>query len=231
MREPLLMRFVKRVLKVFKKKPTIINLNDTLEDNALYIANHSAASGPLTLSLYFPKKFIPWGTHHMCGNYKERWNYLYHVFYQQKLHYSKFRSFLIATPFALVSKMLYNWMRLIPTYQDARLIQTMKISIDHLEQGSSVLVFPENSSHGYDEILQYYHSGFISLARLFYKKTKRNIPLYAVYFSKKKNAIIIDKPIYIQDLLFNNDSKEEIAEKLKNRTNNLYEQLKEALSL
>ena len=101
-------RILSAILRIFKKKPMIINLNDTIEDQAIFVSNHSAASGPLTLSLYMPKLFVPWGIHDMCEGYMTRWRYLYHVFYQQKLGFTKVRSFLIATGFALISKILYR---------------------------------------------------------------------------------------------------------------------------
>lgn len=57
----IIFRSLMKALKLFKRKPKIYNLNDEkLKNNAIYISNHSAASGPLTISLYFPVFFIPW---------------------------------------------------------------------------------------------------------------------------------------------------------------------------
>lgn len=46
---------------------------------------------------------------------------VYHVFYRKKQWGSPLKSFLIATPFCVISKMLYKGAELIPTYKDIRL--------------------------------------------------------------------------------------------------------------
>lgn len=76
------LRLIKSILKTFKKRPKLIMEELQLPDQAIYIANHSGAAGPLTLSMYFPKYLVPWGAHPMTENYKNRWKYLYYVFYQ-----------------------------------------------------------------------------------------------------------------------------------------------------
>lgn len=218
-------RILSAILRVFKKQPTIINLNDGLEDQAIFVSNHSAASGPLTLSLYMPKLFIPWGIHDMCEGYLARWKYLYHVFYQQKLGYSKVRSFFIATGFALISKILYRAMQVIPTYTDMRLMETIRLSTQAIDSNIPILVFPEDSSNGYHEVLTYYNSGFVYFAMQYHRKNDLDLPIYSVYYSKKDKAMIIDRPIYVQPLLAEGKNKEEIAELFRLRTNELRKEM------
>lgn len=217
---------VKAIFRVFKSKPDILDLSGDFAENdepRLFIANHSAANGPFTYELYFPYTFVPWGTHEMCGNYKERWNYLYHVFYQQKLHFCKPVAFTIATLFAVISKMLYNGAELIPTYTDIRMKDTFAKSIDLLKSGRNVLIFPENSSDGYHEELKEYHPGFVLLARLYKRRTGKDLPICAVYFSGRKNRMVIDKPVYLQSLMAESKllNDLQIAEFFKDRTNEL----------
>ncbi len=211
----------KGVLKIFKHKPEIINLNEKLEDKAIYISNHSAASGPIILELYFPKAFIPWGTYQMCGNYKERWNYLYHTYCQDKKHFNKFVSFWYSTLAAVLTKPFYSGMQLIPTYPDARMIGTIKRSIKILDSNKAVLLFPEDSSHGYMEVLTEYFAGFVTLAKMYYKRTGIDVPIYPVYFHNKAKKLIIGKPEYVQPLLASGMSEKEISMMLKDRANEL----------
>lgn len=218
-----LVRLLYFILKKIKKQPIIINLNDSISEQSIIISNHSAANGPLTLSLYFPREFRPWGIYHMCQGYKSRWKYLYHIFYQQKLGWGKFKSFIIATLFAMISGVVYRAMEVIPSYTDGRLKSSIKLSMEHLEQKKSVLIFPENSDTGYHKVLKYYNPGFVFLAEQFFKKHSVDVPVYTVYFSKTDNALIIDKPQYIKDLLDQGMDKKDIAEKFRIRTNELGE--------
>lgn len=214
-----------KLIKVFKKAPTIYNLNEEDLEEGIIISNHSAASGPLTLSLYFPMFFIPWGTYEMTGTYKMRWNYLYHIFYQQKLGYGKFRAFLIATLFAIISKMLYKGMQLIATYPDTNFRKTIDNSIKHLKAGNSILIFPEDSNTGYHEHLIKYNNGFVYLSETYYNETNINIPVYPMYYHKILNAMIIGKKTDIKALRDKGLSRSEIADYFKDVTNDLGEQL------
>jgi hypothetical protein len=218
-----LFRILSSILKLIKRKPKIINLNEEIEDCSIFISNHSAANGPLTLSLYFPKLFRPWGIYNMCMGYVTRWKYLYHIFYQQKLGYGKIKSFIIATLFAIISGFIYKTMEVIPSYTDNRLVTSVKLSIKHLENEKAILIFPENSSNGYHQVLEYYNPGFVLLAVQYYKKHQFDVPIYTVYFSKKDKAMIIDKPRYIQDYVNQGLSKDAIADIFKDRTNELYQ--------
>ncbi len=218
-------RILSAILRIFKKKPTIINLNETIKDQAIFVSNHSAASGPLTLSLYLPKLFVPWGIHDMCEGYATRWRYLYHVFYQQKLGFTKVRSFFIATGFALISKILYRAMQVIPTYVDMRLMETIRLSSEVIDSQTPILVFPEDSSDGYHEILRFYNPGFVYFSMQYHRKNEVDLPIYSVYYSKKDKAMIIDRPMYVQPLLAQGRTKEEIAELFKERANSLREEL------
>lgn len=215
-------RNFKKIAKLFIKKVNIINFNDMLEDRAIYVANHSGASGPLNYELYFPKTLTPWGTHEMTENYKSRWNYLYHTFYRQKLRYKKFKSFCLATSFGLISKMLYNGTGLIPTYQDARLVGTFKKSFQVLNSNNALLIFPENSNEGYKEILEEYNFGFIELAKLYYKKYKFDVPVYNIYFSKRHKTMVVDKPVFINKLLESGKTFKEIAQQFVQRANQMF---------
>lgn len=194
---PFFERF-KALFRLFKTRPEIIDLNEEAGEAGIFVANHSAASGPFTYELFFPRRVVPWGTHEMCGDYRERWNYLYHVFYQQKLGYCKAAAFLIATPFAVISKLLYNGAELIPTYRDLRLKITIRRSLDALRRGRNILIFPENSSDGYHETLREFNGGFVTLAKRFRTETGRDVPIYTVYYSDKRNRMVIDKPMFLK---------------------------------
>lgn len=192
---------LKAILRLFKKRPSIIELESVSDQPTIYVANHAAANGPFTYELFFPHRFVPWGTHEMCGNIVQRWNYLYHVFYRQKLGFSPLKSFLIATPFCVISKMLYDGAELIPTYKDIRLSSTIKRSIQAMKNGNSVLIFPENSEDvGYCENIDRFHRGFVLLARRFQSNTGREVPICPVYYNGKRNRMVIGRPVYLREL-------------------------------
>ncbi len=214
------LRLVKTILKLFKKKPRLVMHELQLPDQAIYIANHSGASGPLTLSMYFPKYLVPWGAHPMTEHYIKRWKYLYFVFYRQKLKYSKIKSFILATLFGLISKFLYNGVQLIPTYRDLRLKNSIRKSIEHLDVGNSLLIFPEDSEDGYVDEIKAFHSGFVFLAEKYYKEKHKHIPIIPLYYHKELQEVRVGKK-YTLDDFHDLSHRNLIADKFKHILNNL----------
>ena len=185
---------IKSVIRKIKKRPHIIMMSDQLPEKALYIANHNGAAGPMTIITFYPKILVPWGAFQMTKGYTSRWRYLYHVFYIQKLKYSKFKSFILATLFGIVSKALYQGVKLIPSYQDVRMRNTIELSLKHLEVNNSILIFPEDSSSGYQDEIETFHQGFIYLAQAYEKKHHEKLPIVPMYYNKQKNTLLIGKP-------------------------------------
>lgn len=215
--------FLAKIIKFFSKKYKIIDLNEgQIKNNCIFISNHSAANGPLKLNLQLPFKFTPWGINDMCQKYSVRRRYLIDIFYRKKLKYGKVRSWIIGTLFAMLSGYLYKNAGVIPTFENAKLRNTIDMSINKLEKGENILVFPEDSSNGYFEILTKYYPGFAMLSKIYYKKTGIDLPVYPIYISKKKKIIIIGKSLFVNEMLAEGLTLGEIAEQAKNITNKLY---------
>ena len=70
-----------------------------------------------------------------------------------------------------------------------------------------------------DEIKEF-EPGFALLLEKIWKKGV-DLPVYVMYYQKKNNRYIIDKKVMISDLLKHNLTKELLAEKMKNRCNEL----------
>ena len=222
----IIFRIIGNFLKIFIRKPVVINVSGgELPERGIYLMNHEGARGPMVFELYFPRKATPWGAHEMCGNYKERWKYLYNVFYRQKLHYGKLRSFVTATLFAIISGWLYRSVGLIGTYHDARLVETIRNSFTVLENNRSIVIFPEDSEKGYKEMPAAFNRGFITLSKLYCKKTGEDLPVYTVYYSKKKSKFVVGKPEYVNRLLSEGSNEQEIADILLERYRELYEKI------
>ncbi len=215
--------FLKSIFRIFKKKPEIINLSgEELKSKAIYLTNHAGANGPLTYELYFPKRITPWGAYEMTGNYKERWNYLYHVFYQQKLHWGKVKSFVIATLFAIISKMCYNAVGLIPTYTDNRMIYSIKTSFKILDANSSLLIFPEDSREGYFNPPHAFNKGFVAMSKIYNRIRKIDVPVYICSFIAKAKKIVVSKPIFVNKMLEGGMSEQEVVNETLQINHNLY---------
>lgn len=216
--------FVKKILKVFYKKPKIINNAGAIDDKSIIVCNHNAKKGPVYLSLYFPKDLAIWGAHEMLGNYKSRFKYLRDIFYVKKRKFNKFWATILAAFEAVFSPLFYKGLRVLPTFQDVRILKTFNMSDESLKNGLSVLIFPEDSDDGYLDVLTSFHEGFIVYALAHYKRTGEDLPVYPSYYNLKTRRLVIDKPYYVNEMLKSGMSKEQIAELVKDKINTLREE-------
>ena len=216
--------FIKKIICIFKRKPAIINLSgEELKDKAIYLSNHAGAGGPLVYELYFPKCITNWGAHEMTEGYKTRWKYLYHVFYRQKLHWGKVRSFIVACLFAPISILIYRSIGLIPTYTDGRFRSTIRQSCRILDENSSLLIFPEDSDDGYHDPPSSFFQGFTAMSVLYKRLRKEDVPVYNCYYSAKARSLVVSKPIYVNEMLASGMTTEEISESALKINHGLYE--------
>jgi len=218
-------KFISLFLSMFKRRPEIVNLSGgELIPKAIFLSNHSGADGPMTYEMYFPLTITDWGAHEMFGNIKERWNYLYHVFYRRKLHWGKAKSFFVATVFCIISKGIYRAIGLIPTYTDSRFITSVKTSVKILDRNYPILIFPEDSEGGYMTPPESFNKGFITLSKLYYRLKKEDLPVYTMYLLKvkKKKKIVIAPPIYVNELLSEGLTEEQVCEKCLESCRKLY---------
>lgn len=218
---------VYRVVKVFMrmifKRPEIINLAGEIEDKSIVLANHSAKSGPPGLDLYFPKKTAKWGAYQMFGNYASRKAYLRDILYIQKCGCKKgFGTSLKASVLGALNPGIYKGMWMMPTYPDARFSRTLRNSVKILDANIPVMIYPENSNEGYKDVLTEFFPGFVMLAEKYYRATGIDLPIYPVYYSVKKRLMIIEKPMYVQEMVKEGLDRYQIAERFCNEVNRLY---------
>ena len=213
-------RLLKKIMRLFIKPSKFCYLGEKLGERGIVLSNHVDSSAPLAFELYGPKNIRFWGAYQMNSGLIKLYKYQTKVYYHEKKHWNLFlaRLFcLIASPLTYI---FYRGLRLINTYPDARLRRTLNESIEAINDGYNVIIFPENSEKGYLDELEGFHAGFMLLVNLCMKKGI-DVPVYVSYYKKSEKTYIIDKPIMLSKLLESGEEKEIIAERLCKRCNEL----------
>lgn len=81
-----------------------------------------------------------------------------------------------------------------------------------LDENSAIIIYPENSTLGYMDPPTSFHSGFVKLCQLYYKKRGEDLPLYVCYCNGKKHRIVVAEPMYVNKMLQEGKTETEIAE-------------------
>ncbi len=213
-------RFIKSIMRIFIGETKFTYLGDNIKESGIILSNHEGSKAPLAMELYSNISFRFWGAYEMNSGLIKLYKYQTRIYYHEKKHWNLHLARLFCLIASPLTNIFYKGLNLISTYRDTRFRKTLKESIDSLNNGYNLVIFPEISDKGYLKELEGFHNGFILLLEQCQKKNL-NVPIYVSYFKKETKEYIIDKPIYLNDLLTLNLSRDELAAKLCDRCNEL----------
>ena len=213
-------RGIKKLIKFRFKKPRYIYLGEKPQNGAIILSNHEGSFGPLTTEIYadFPVRF--WGTWEMNSGLVSVYKYLSRIYYHEKKHWPLWAARLFCIIAAPLVNLFYKGLRLVSTYPDRRFWKTLKQSAHILEEGSNIVIFPEDSSKGYFSELTFFYPGFTALGELCLKHGM-DVPVYVSYLQRKKGVYVYDRPVLYSELKAKYATREEIAQALLERCNEL----------
>lgn len=169
--------------------------NITSSGGAVYVCNHAGSIGPMAMELFFPFKFRPWVIHHamtarLCRRQLEADLFGSCPAVFKPLY--RLASFLIEPACLWVMRKV----EAIPVYRGGNeIFTTFHMSMEALNEGYNIVLFPERDELGYNRKLKNFYTGFVHLARKFYNENGIPLPFYPVYIDKEKRTITIGKPI------------------------------------
>ena len=213
-------RAMKKLMKGRYKKPQFIYLGEPFSGGGIILSNHEGTDAPMSLEIYCDKPLRMWGAWEMNSGLVKMYKYQSRVYYHEKkgwnLHLARLFC-LIASP---ITNLFYKGLHLISTYRDGRFLKTLRESVQAIESGENIVIFPEDSKNGYLAQLEGFHAGFTALAEAC-KRKGIDVPVFVTYFKKKELQYIVDKPILYSELTANGATKEEIIARLLQRCNEL----------
>lgn len=213
-------RFMKKLMVCRYKRPRFVFLGEKPTHGSIIISNHEGTDAPLSLEMYcdFPIRF--WGTGEMNSGLKNLYKYQTEVYYHEKKHWNLFAAKMFCLVASPLTNLYYKGLNLISTYHDSRFRQTLKDSLKAIQEGDNVVIFPEKSDNGYLPQLEGFYKGFLSFADVC-KAKGIDVPIYVSFFKIKEKVYIFDAPIKYSELTKYGASRDEIAQKLLERCNEL----------
>ena len=210
----------KKLLVKRYKRPEFIYLGKGFSAGSIIVSNHEGTDAPLSLELYCDTPIRMWGASEMNSGLVPLYKYQTRVYYHQRKHWNLHLARLFCLLASPLTNLFYKGLNLISTYRDVRFRKTLKESIEALENGESIVVFPEDATNGYLPELEGFFPGFVMLAEVCARRGM-DLPIYVTYFKKKELKYIVDQPIYYSELSRNGATRAEIADRLRHRCNAL----------
>ena len=213
-------RFMKKLMLGRYKKPTFVYLGEKIGNGGIILSNHEGTDAPMSLEIYLDRPIRMWGAYEMNSGLIKMYKYQTRVYYHEKKHWNLHLARLFCLLASPLTNLFYKGLNLISTYRDTRFRRTVRESIEALQAGDNIVIFPEDSAKGYLEELEGFFGGFVVLAEIC-KKKGMDLPIYVSYFRKKDLTYIFDAPVLYSELSKNGESKEEICKRLVERCNEL----------
>lgn len=186
-------RGIRWLVRLFSPKIQVVGRENLPEEPCVIVGNHSQMYGPIAGELYTPGKHYIWCAGEMM-HWKEVPDYAFEDFWSEKPKAVRWVFRLLSYLITPLSVCVFNNAHTIPVYHDTRLISTYRESIVKLQEGNTMVIFPEHHVK-HNNILCEFQDKFIDLARFYYKKTGKELSFVPMYLTPKLKKMIFGLPI------------------------------------
>ena len=186
-------KVIKWLVKVFYPKIEVVGVDNLPDEPVMVVGNHTQMNGPIACELYFPGNRYTWCAGEMM-HLKDVPAYAYKDFWSNKPKYIRWFYKLLSYIIAPLSVCVFNNAQTIGVYHDARIISTFKQTVQRLQEGSSVVIFPEHDVP-HNHIICQFQDKFIDIAKLYYKRTKKELAFVPLYIAPTLKKMYLGKPI------------------------------------
>lgn len=188
-----LFRIIKWLAWLIFPKFKLSGTENLPEEPCVIVGNHCHANGPVAAELYTPGSHYTWCIGEMM-HWKEVAPYAYQDFWAQKPKSVRWIYKILSYLITPISVVVFNNACTIPVYHDARLITTFRQSVEKLQEGSNIVIFPECYEE-HNNIVHEFQDKFIDLARFYYKKTGKELCFVPMYLAPRLSRMVYGKPI------------------------------------
>ena len=186
-------RVIRWLVWLFSPKLKLSGAEKLPEEGCVLVGNHSHMYGPIAGELYIPGKHWVWCAGEMMHR-EEVAEYAYRDFWSGKPKAVRWFFKLLSHLIGTLSVLIFNSAHTIPVYHDARLISTLRTSIEKLREGDKVVIFPE-CYDPHNNIVYAFQDRFVDLARFYYKKTGQELAFVPMYLAPALKTVYFGEPV------------------------------------
>ncbi|MCR5311687.1 MAG: hypothetical protein K6E32_09790 [Lachnospiraceae bacterium] len=206
-------RFIRHLVWMFSPKYKIYGEENLPEDGpCVIVGNHSHMYGPIAGELYIPGKHATWCIGDMMDP-KTVSAYAYRDFWSKKPLWIRWFFKILSYIIPPIADIVFNSAHTIPVYHDMRIVKTFKETTEELSKGVRVVIFPECYDE-YNNIVHMFQNRFIDIAKMYRKKTGKDLTFVPMYLAPLLKRIEFGKPIKFDSEVPAEEERERIAKYL-----------------
>lgn len=184
---------IKWLVWLFYPKMKVEGMENLPDEAVIIVGNHTQMNGPIACELYFPENRCTWCAGQMM-ELKEVPAYAYQDFWSQKPKFTRPFYKVLSYIIAPLAAFLFNNASTIPVYRDNRIITTFRTTVSKLSEGMNIVIFPEHDVPR-NNIIYDFQDKFVDVARLYHKRTGKEVCFVPLYIAPKLKKMYLGKPI------------------------------------
>ncbi|MDE1549445.1 lysophospholipid acyltransferase family protein [Jeotgalibaca caeni] len=187
---------IRRLLRMVTPRFSVSNGHQMSDAEAVvYVSHHQNLFGPVSVLVWYPEYVQTW----ILGVFlKFETCYAQYVDYTftKRLGWPRWIARVAAYPLAWFASTLTTSGKGIPVYRQSReVMQTMKQTVATLENGESILIFPDVYYDDTSPEVKEIYEGFLYIEKYYYRKTGQHIPFVPMYSDRENKEIRVGAPI------------------------------------
>lgn len=238
--QPFLVNFLIPLVRVFfhHRVEGLENVRPDDDNPLVYLCNHGDMYGPVAAMAFIPGFKRPWSISTICVDAKEAADYVYKYDWSQMtwLH-PKLQRLMADLMGRFAVWATGSQLDSVPVFRDkpGQLIRTFRASVEALECGDSMLIFPENPNavaqdHGYETSgVGTLFSGFAMLAQIYYSKTGKRCRFMPLFAHQASRTVAFGTEIVYDPDNDAADERQRIADETSAQMNALCDRLDAAM--
>lgn len=218
-KSPKLYRLIYRIIWFLSPKYTLCGAEKLPDEPCVIIGNHCQMYGPIAAELYLPRPHYIWCIGEMM-NRKEVPAYAFQDFWSMKPGAVRWFYRLMSHLIAPLAEYLFTNAHTIPVRHDARVMTTFRKSVDSLNNGADIVIFPEKNEP-YNGILWRFQEHFADLAKMVYRKTGKAACFVPMYTAPRLSSIHFGEPVRYNPEAADAEERERICEAMMSAISDL----------
>ena len=197
---------------------------ENLRTPAIYISRHQNMHGPVHSMVYSPVPLHIWSMYMFLDRVSCRDHFRDFTF-SARYGWPRRKASLVAGLIARPVSAALRSMQAIPVYRGQRdILKTFDLSLEVLMKGENLVIFPDIRYDDTSSEAGAFYTGYLHLARTYYKKTGRQLPIIPMYATHGTRQIVFGEPLLMDPALPFHDEKDRVSRELQEALDRLVRQ-------
>lgn len=207
-------KFIRSIVRIVIPRYRFENM-PTDSEAVVFVAHHQNLLGPISTMAWL-EEFVRVWAFSVFNNQKTCYEHYVDYTFTKRFGWPTALAKIIAWPASYLIAWLIRSAQAIPVYRKSRnIIKTLKLSVEALIEGESVLIFPQVEYTSDASDISNIYEGFLNLDKYYFRKTNQHLKFVPLLSDKEQKIIRAGKPVQFSGEISFIEERKEIARKIE----------------